>query len=68
MEVKAVLYRLLLCRELRFADGDDHALNYVPIVRPLKPVQLRLKPLRRQGSQEVPRATTPEGTSAKPVS
>lgn len=68
MEVKAVLYRLLLSREVLFADGDDHALNYVPIVRPLKPVRLRLKPLRRQGSQEVPHATRPEGTSAQPVS
>lgn len=68
MEVKAVLYRLLLSREVRFAHGDDHALNYVPIVRPLKPVRLRLQSLRRQGSQEVPRATTPERTSAKPVS
>ena len=68
MEVKAVLYRLLLSREVRFADTGAHALNYVPIVRPLKPVRLRLKPLRRPGSREVPGATTPEGTSAKPVS
>ena len=44
MEVKAVLYRLLLSREVRFADCGNRALNYVPIVRPFKPVRLHLVP------------------------
>ena len=44
MEVKAVLYQLLLSREVRFADGDDHPLNYVPIVRPFGPARLHFGP------------------------
>ena len=47
MEVKAVLYRLLLSREVRFADCDDRSLNYVPIVRPFKPVRVQLSPSTR---------------------
>lgn len=43
MEVKAVLYRLLLSRKLRFEDSRNHALNYVPIIRPFRPVRLILK-------------------------
>ena len=43
MEVKAVLYRLLLSRKLRFSDSRSRALNYVPIIRPLEPVRLDLK-------------------------
>ena len=47
MEVKAVLYRLLLSREVRFADCGNHALNYVPIVRPLELVRFHLGPSTR---------------------
>ena len=34
MEVKAVLYRLLLNRELRLAEPGAWTLDYVPLVRP----------------------------------
>ena len=45
MEVKAVLYRLLLAREIRFADRCEDVLDYIPIVRPSKPVRLHFKSL-----------------------
>ena len=47
MDVKAVLYRLLLSREVRFADCGNRALNYVLIVRPLEPVRLHFGPSTR---------------------
>lgn len=43
MEVKAVLYRLLLARELRLGEQGHPALNYVPIVRPARSVHLHLR-------------------------
>lgn len=39
-EVKAVLYRLLLARELRLGEQGRPALTYVPIVRPARSVHL----------------------------
>ena len=53
MEVKAVLYRLLLRREVCFADCGNRALNYVPIVRPFEPVRLDLKPTDVRGAPAV---------------
>lgn len=43
MEVKAVLYRLLLAWELRPGEPGARSLNYVPIVRPARPVRLHLR-------------------------
>ena len=45
MEVKAILYRLLLTWEIRVEKPGGQALNYVPIVRPVRPVRLRLRRL-----------------------
>lgn len=45
MEVKAVLYRLLLTKRLRLGKQGGGTLNYMPIVRPLGPVRLHLDPL-----------------------
>ena len=45
MEVKAILYRLLLTWEIRVVKPGGQALNYVPIVRPVRPVRLRLRRL-----------------------
>ena len=42
MEVKAVLYRLLLARELRLEERGERTLDYVPVVRPARPVRLHL--------------------------
>ena len=44
MEVKAVLYRLLLERELRLGEQAQRDLHYVPVVRPARPVRLHLRP------------------------
>ncbi len=45
MEVKAVLYRLLLDRELRLEERGERTLNYVPVVRPARPVRLHQRPV-----------------------
>ena len=45
MEVKAVLYRLLLARKMRLAAPGRPTLNYVPIVRPARPVRLHFRRL-----------------------
>ena len=42
-EVKAVLYRLLLARELGLPEQGERTLNYVPVVRPVRPVRLHLR-------------------------
>ena len=44
MEVKAVLYRLLLTHEIRLGRGNDVELNYVPVVRPLAPARVQMRP------------------------
>lgn len=46
MEVKAVLYRLLLARTLRPVAGDEPRLGYIPLVRPQAPVRLRFDDVR----------------------
>lgn len=43
LEVKAVLHRLLLARELHLAAPGRPALSYVPVVRPARPVRLHLR-------------------------
>ena len=43
MEVKAVLYRLLLDRELRLAEPGAWTLDYVPLVRPAGRIRLHLR-------------------------
>ena len=43
MEVKAVLCRLLLERELRLGDKAYPGLQYMPVVRPARPVRLHLR-------------------------
>ena len=45
MEVKAILYRLLLDRELRLEERGERTLNYVPVVRLPRPVRLHLRPV-----------------------
>ena len=45
MEVKAVLYRLLLTREVYSEERSDVALNYVPVVRPFAPVRMQMRRL-----------------------
>ena len=45
IEVKAVLYRLLLTSELRVGKQGEEAFNYLPVVRPVRPVCLRLRRL-----------------------
>ena len=45
MEVKAVLFQLLLTKRLGLGEEGSGTLDYVPIVRPLRPVRLHLSPL-----------------------
>ena len=43
MEVKAVLYQTLLCRELSLSDDQDLNLEYLPIVRPANQMRLHFR-------------------------
>ena len=48
MEIKAVLYQLLLAKELRLDTNDAQAklsLEYLPIVRPSKPMIVHFESL-----------------------
>ena len=45
LEVKAVLFQLLLDKRIDPGEQDTIALNYVPMVRPLRSVRLRMSPL-----------------------
>ncbi|MEM7002354.1 MAG: cytochrome P450, partial [Pseudomonadota bacterium] len=44
MEIKAVVYQLLLCRRLMVPD-ETLALEYLPIVRPTKPMVVNFEPI-----------------------
>ena len=45
LEVKTVLFQLLLDKRIDPGEKDSGALNYVPIVRPLRSARLRMSPL-----------------------
>lgn len=45
MEIKAVLYRVLLTKSLEQVAGNDATLEYLPIVRPVKPLYVEFSEL-----------------------
>lgn len=47
MEIKAVLYQLLLTRTLTLSDSKALDLEYLPIVRPKREMRIVFQPLNR---------------------